>query len=231
MRFTLPKFFFSILASWVIGLALGLCEWNGLVGMPPSIAPTLGQMDLIGALDLGLFTIVFAFLFVDLFDTTGTLLGIAEQGKFLDKNGHLPRTGRAMSADAIGTMAGAFLGTSTVTTYLESAAGVAAGGRTGLTAVVAGLLFFLALFFEPLVTSIPVFATAPALVVIGALLMRQVQRLNWDNMADMVPAYITLISIPLTFSIATGIGLGCISYPICKALSGQLRDVHWFTWV
>lgn len=221
----------GIIFNWLIALGLGYTDWNGIVSFPPNPMDTLGHLDIWAAWDLGLFTIVFAFLFVDLFDTTGTLLGIAEQGGFLDEKGEIPRVGRAMTADALGTMLGAFLGTSTVTTFLESASGVATGGRTGLVSVVVALLFFLSLFVEPVVSSIPAFATAPALIIIGAMLLSQLAKVKWSDVTEMIPAFIALVSIPLTFSIATGIGLGAITYPLLKTLSGKGREVHWFLWV
>jgi AGZA family xanthine/uracil permease-like MFS transporter len=230
-RQVLGALFLVILMNWFIGLCFGLVEWQGLVSYPPSLAPTFGQCEIWQALDLHMLAIVFAFLFVDLFDTTGTLVGIAEAAGFLDKKGRLPRTGKAMTADALGTMLGAVLGTSTVTTYLESAAGTAVGGRTGLTACVTGVLFLLALFFAPLVTSIPPFATAPVLVAIGALLLQQVRHIPWEDPTEFIPAYVTLCCIPLTFSVATGIGLGCITFPLCKLLSGRWKEVHPFAWI
>lgn len=223
--------FMGILLNWLIGLATGLVEWQGLVAMPPSVMPTLLQMDLAGALKPELVWVVVSFLFIAVFDTTGTLIGLAEQGGFVDSKGKLPRAQQALVTDAIGTMVGASLGTSPVVTYLESASGIAAGGRTGLTAVVVAGLFLMAMFFSPLAASIPLFATSPTLIIIGALMLKPIVRLDWDDPTEFIPAFVALTTIPFTFSIGTGIGLGFVTYALVKLLSGRAREVHWLTWV
>lgn len=216
----------SILAVSAIGILMGLSEFQGVAALPPSILPTLFAMDIPGALELGLLTIVFAFLFVDLFDNTGTLIGVAHRGGLLDKDGKLPRIKQALLVDSTSAMAGAALGTSTTTSYIESAAGVDAGGRTGLTAVVAGLLFLAATFLAPLAQSIPGYATAPALFYVACLMARGLKDLDWDDTTEYVPAMVTAITMPLTFSIAHGIGLGFIAYVLVKILAGKGAQLH-----
>jgi AGZA family xanthine/uracil permease-like MFS transporter len=189
------------------------------------------HLDIKGALNIGIFGIIFAFLFVDLFDTTGTLVGVAKQGGFIKENNEFPNVNKALTVDAIGTVGGSVLGTSTVTTYIESASGIAAGGRTGLTAVVTGTLFLLSMFISPLAESIPVFATAPALIIVGALMLKSVVQINWNDFTESLPAFVVIVSMPFTYSIATGISLGFIFYPIIKLLSGRYRDVSTPVWI
>ncbi|EHP85318.1 NCS2 family permease [Methanotorris formicicus] len=221
----------GIVITALIGMILGISPFpDGIISMPPSIAPTFMQLDIIGALNLGLLTIVLAFFFVDLFDTLGTLSALSSQAGYL-KDGKLPRSERALMSDSIGTVLGSLLGTSTVTTYIESASGIAVGGRTGFVSVIVALLFLLALFFYPIVKAIPAYATAPALVIVGALMMTCVKYINWDDVSEAIPAFITLISIPLTFSIATGLALGFITYPILKVFSGKAKEVHWLVYI
>jgi adenine/guanine/hypoxanthine permease len=220
----------GLLMNWVIGLGMGLITWRGVVSLPPSIRPTLFQLDLTGALQAGGWVIVISVLFISLFDAAGTLIGIAERGGFIDAEGRLPRVTRAFTADSVGGMAGALLGTTTLTVYLESMSGIMAGGRTGLTAVVVALLLLAALFFEPLASSIPPFATSPALIIVGAMMLTPIARINWDDMTELVPAFIVLLTIPLTYSIATGIALGMITFPLMKLVTGQGRQVYWLTW-
>jgi len=221
----------GILLVWVTGLLTGQCTFEGIIGRPPSLAPTFLKLDILGALHIGLLGIVFAFLFVDLFDTTGTLVGIAEQGGFIRDDGEFPRVGRALTVDAVGTVAGSLLGTSTVTSYAESAAGVAEGGRTGLAAVTTGVLFLLAVFIAPLARSIPFFATAPALILVGAMMLRSAVRLPWNDMTEIVPAFLTMVTIPFSYSIATGIAVGFIVYPLSKLVAGRHREVSVAVWV
>lgn len=196
-------------------------------------APVFGKLDIPGALQLGLFEIILVFLFVDMFDTVGTLIGVSARAGFLDEHGRLPRARQALMADAIGTLGGSVFGTPTVTTYVESTSGVAAGGRTGLTALVVATLFLLSLFFTPLVGLVAdaPFATAPALIVVGALMMGVVPRINWENAGEAIPAFITIVSMPFTYSIATGIALGFISYVLIKVLSGKWDEVPWLTYL
>ncbi|MDK9721116.1 MAG: NCS2 family permease [Rhodospirillales bacterium] len=216
----------SILAVSGLGIGLGIVQFHGIATLPPSIMPTLLAMDLAGAFDLGLVTIVFVFLFFDLFDNTGTLIGVAHRGGMLDRQGRLPRIKQALLVDSTSAMAGAALGTSTTTSYIESTAGVDAGGRTGMTAVVVGLLFLAATFLAPLAQSIPSFATAPALFYVACLMSRGLKDLEWDDATEYVPAMVTAITMPLTFSIAHGIGLGLIAYVLIKLLAGKGRELH-----
>lgn len=216
----------AILTVTGLGVALGITTPGGVFSLPPSIAPTFLQMDLAGALQVGLVTIVFAFLFVDLFDTAGTLVGLAHRAGMLDENGRLPNLKRALLADSSATMVGAAMGTSTTTSYIESAAGINAGGRTGLTAVTVAILFLLCLFMAPLASSIPPYATAPALLFVACLMVRGLAEIDWDDVTDVAPAVVTSVTMPLTFSIATGIGLGFISYTIIKILAGRAPEVN-----
>lgn len=199
-----------------------------LVAAPPSLAPTFLQMDLRGALSLAMLPFVIVFLFMVLFDTVGTLVGVGEQAGFIRDN-RLPRAKEAFVADALGTTAGACLGTSTVTSYLESATGVAAGGRTGLTSLATAALFLLALFFSPVIAMVGGYAplTAPALVLVGAMMLRNVSKIDWEDPTESVPAFLTVLGIPLAYSIADGLALGFISYSVIKLLTGRGRSVHW----
>ncbi len=215
----------AILGVTATGIALGVSPPGGIVSMPPSLGPTFLQMDIAGALNIGLLSVIFAFLFVDLFDTAGTLVGVAHRAKLLDENGRLPRLRNALLADSTATVAGAALGTSTTTSYIESAAGIKAGGRTGLTAVVVAVLFLLSLFLSPLAGTIPAYATAPALLFVACIMARGLAEIEWDDLTEVVPAVLTAITMPLTFSIANGIGLGFISYAAIKLLAGRGREV------
>lgn len=221
----------GIAINWLIGLAAGLIAWQGLFAMPPSLAPTFLKLDIWEAVHPKMIPIVLSFIFVAIFDTAGTLLGLAGQAGYLNEKGQLPNAKKTLYSDSFGTMAGAAFGTSPVTIYLESASGIAAGGRTGLTAVVVGLLFLFSLFLSPLATSIPHFATSPALIVIGSMMMMQIKELNWKDPSEYIPAFLILISIPLSFSIATGIALGFIVYPLTKLLSGKVFELPWIVWV
>lgn len=226
----------GILATSVLAVVFGLSP------MPTSIievprfsdwAPVFGKLDIAGALQLGLFEIVLVFLFVDMFDTVGTLVGVSTRAGFMDKNGRLPRARQALLADSIGTVAGSIFGTPTVTTYVESSSGVAAGGRTGLTALTTAVLFLLAPLFAPIVrmvADVP-FATAPALVVVGALMLQVAGRINWEDASDAIPAFLTIVAMPFTYSIANGIALGFISYAVIKLISGKGKEVPWLTYV
>ena len=222
---------YGILLNWFIGLVFGLIEYQGIFSLPPNPAPTFLKLSLSGIWSEGLLTIIFAFFFVDLFDSTGTLVGVAEQGGFIKSDGSFPRVERALTTDAAGTIAGSLMGTSTVTAYIESASGIAEGGRTGLTTVFVAILFLFSLFLSPLAKSIPTFATAPALIVVGSLMMKQLIKLPWDDVSEMIPAFAVMLFMPLTYSIANGIAMGFIFYPIVKALSGKFSDIHWLTWI
>ncbi len=198
---------------------------NGVVGVPVWPSDLVGQLDLGGALALGLLNVVFTFFFVDFFDATGTLTGLAHRAGALTPDGDLPRARRTFAMDGLAAMFGAFMGTSTVTAYVESASGISEGGRTGLTAVVVGVLFLLATFLWPLAGAIPAAATAPALILVGALMMEGVRHIDWDDLTDSLPAFLTIIAMPLTFSIANGVSLGVIAYCVLKALTGKAREV------
>jgi AGZA family xanthine/uracil permease-like MFS transporter len=215
----------GILLVTAAGILLGVADFKGIAALPPDPSPTFAQLDLDGAFKIGLVTIIFAFLFVDFFDTAGTLVGIAHRAGLLDERGRLPRLKRALIADSTATIAGSVFGTSTTTSYIESASGIKAGGRTGLTAVVVALLFLLTLFFSPLAQSVPAFATAPALLFVATLMARGLTEVNWDEPTDYAPAVVTALSMPLTFSIADGIGLGFITYTVVKVLSGKIGEV------
>jgi len=214
----------AILGTAAAGILLGISPFAGLIDAPPSLAPTFLALDLRGALDIGIATVVFVFLFVDLFDNTGTLVGVAHRAGLLDRDGKLPRIGRVFIADSIAPMAGALLGTSTVTSYIESAAGVKAGGRTGLTAVTVAILFLLTLFFAPLAGSVPAYATAPALLFVACLMARGFAELDWEDVTEYAPAVVTALAMPLTFSIANGIAFGFIAYAAVKLLSGRFAE-------
>lgn len=221
----------GILLITGISLIAGLSQFNGVVSAPPSLAPTFMQLDLRGALEIGMISVIFAFLFVDLFDTSGTLIGVAQKADLVDKDGKLPRLGRALLADSTATMAGAALGTSTTTSYVESAAGTAAGGRTGLTACVVAVLFLLCLFFSPLAGTVPAFATAPALLFVAVLMTSGLVQVDWDDLTVAAPVLITALAMPLTFSIANGIALGFISWTVIKLLAGRAADLNPSLWV
>ncbi|WP_273861251.1 NCS2 family permease [Pseudomonas sp. LA5] len=216
----------GILVVTVIAIALGVSAFGGLVSMPPSLAPTFLQLDIRGALDVGLISVIFAFLFVDLFDNSGTLIGVAKRAGLMGKDGHLPKMGRALIADSSAAMFGSLLGTSTTTSYIESAAGVSAGGRTGLTAVVVAVLFLLALFFAPLAGSVPAFATAPALFFIAVLMTSGLAEIEWDDLTTAAPVLVTALAMPLTYSIANGIAFGFITWTVIKLLSGRTRELN-----
>ena len=216
----------GILAVTVAGIVMGVSKFGGVVSMPPSLAPTFLQLDIKGALEIGLVSVIFAFLFVDLFDNSGTLIGVAKRAGLMGKDGHMPKMGRALIADSTAAMAGSLLGTSTTTSYIESAAGVSAGGRTGLTAIVVAVLFLLALFFAPLAGSVPAFATAPALLFVAVLMASGLAEINWDDVTEAAPVVVTALAMPLTYSIANGIAFGFISWTAVKLISGRHRDLN-----
>lgn len=214
----------GILAVTAIGVALGVSPFQGIVDVPPDPSPTFLQLDLAGAFQIALLSVVFTFLFVDLFDTAGTLVGVAHRAGLLDAQGRLPRLRQALLADSSATVVGAALGTSTTTSYIESASGIKAGGRTGLTAVVVAILFLLTLFFAPLAGTVPGYATAPALLFVACLMARGLAEIDWEDATEYAPAVLTALSMPLTFSIAHGIGLGFIAYAAVKILTGRVSD-------
>ncbi len=220
----------GIFATTVFGILRGMASWPSSIVSWPHPASTWLQLDLRGALRLGLLEIVFVFLFVDLFDNVGTLVGVCEQGGFV-KDGKIPRVGRALVSDAVGTIFGALTGTSTVTSYIESAAGVAAGARTGLSNIFVAGFFLLAAFCSPLAAAIPGYATAPALILVGALMTESIARVEWKEFTEAIPAFVTLVATPLTFSIATGLSLGLISYTLVKVAAGRFREVSAVIWI
>ncbi|MBV1797938.1 NCS2 family permease [Siccirubricoccus sp. G192] len=221
----------GILVTAASGIPFGLTQFQGVVSLPPSLAPTFLQMDIGGALSLGLTGIVFTFFLVDLLDNAGTLIATTHRAGLMRPDGTVPELGRALLADSGGAIIGASLGTSTTVSYIESAAGIQAGGRTGLTALTVAALFLLALFLAPLAASIPGFATAPALVFVACLMAQALRGLDWDDATDYVPAVITALAMPFTFSIATGIGLGFITHAVLKAAAGRARQVSGAVWL
>ncbi len=242
----------GILATAVLGLPLGVVKYQGILSVPPSLAPTLFKLDILGALKTGLITVIFVFFFLDLFDTVGTLIGVSSQAGFL-KLGRLPRANKAMLADAVGTVGGALMGTSTVTSYVESATGIAQGARTGLANLFTALLFLVALFFSPLAAMVggeyvhtfvqstagesvtremflrPVIA--PPLIIVGFLMMRSVRHIPWDDLTEGIPAFLAIIFMPLTLSITEGIAFGFIAYSLLKLATGKGRQVHWLIYL
>ena len=220
----------SILALTAISTAMGLSEFKGVVVEIPSIAPTFMQMDFEGLFTASLVGVIFVFFLVDLFDSTGTLVGVSHRAGLL-KDGKLPRLKKALFADSTAIVAGAALGTSSTTPYIESSAGVAAGGRTGLTAVVVGVLFILCLFLAPLAQSVPGFATAPALLFVGVLMIQGITHIDWDDITEAVPAFLTIVFMPFTYSIADGIAMGFISYALVKLFTGKAATVPYMVWI
>lgn len=217
----------GILASTVIGIPMGVTNVEGfkLISAPPSLSPILFQLDFSNIFSVDMVIVLFTFLFVDMFDTIGTLVGVATKADMLDEKGNLPKAKQALFADAVGTTAGALLGTSTVTTYVESASGVAEGGRTGLTALSSAGMFALALLFSPVFIMIPGAATAPALVLVGLFMMSPIKEIDLDDFTEAIPAFLAIIMMPLAYSIAEGIVFGMISYVLLKTLTGKSRDV------
>jgi len=216
----------SILVVTGLSILLGVSQFGGVVSMPPSLAPTFMQLDIAGALDVGLISVIFAFLFVDLFDNSGTLIAVAKKAGLMRKDGHLPKMGRALIADSTAALGGSLLGTSTTTSYIESAAGVSAGGRTGLTAIVVAVLFLFALFFAPLAGSVPAFATAPALLFVAVLMASGMAEIEWSDITVAAPVVVTALAMPLTYSIATGIAFGFITWVAAKTLAGRFRELN-----
>jgi len=214
----------GILGATAVGWAFGDVEFNGFVAMPPSIAPIFLELDILAALQWSMVTVILSMLIVDVFDTAGTLVGVASRAGLLDSDGNLPRLRKALLSDSTATVVGAVAGTSSTTSYIESAAGVEAGGKTGLTAVVCGLLFLGCLFFAPLAQSVPPYATASALLFVAAMMAQSLASVDWGDVTESGPAVITAITMPLSFSIADGIGLGFISYILIKMLSGRARE-------
>ncbi|EGV36811.1 NCS2 family permease [Neisseria weaveri] len=220
----------SILAITVIAIAMGLAEFKGVVGSVPSVAPTFMQMDFNGLFTASMISVIFVFFLVDLFDSTGTLVGVSHRAGLL-QDGKLPRLKRALFADSTAIVAGATLGTSSITPYVESAAGVSAGGRTGLTAVTVGVLMLACLWFSPLAQSVPAFATAPALLYVGVQMMRSAVEIDWNDLTEAAPAFLTIVFMPFSYSIADGIAMGFISYAVIKLLCNRAKDVPPMVWI
>ncbi|HEX6926926.1 MAG TPA: NCS2 family permease [Longimicrobiaceae bacterium] len=220
----------GIIVTAAAAYVVGVGEPPTRIVSIPDPSSTWLAMDVKAAISLGLFQVIFVFLFVDMFDSVGTLVGLGRQAGFLTPSGDLPRAQRALMADAVATTAGAVLGTSTVTAYVESATGVAEGGRTGLAAVTVGGLFLLAVFFSPIAAAVPAVATAPALIIVGSLMLRAAVAIDWNDATEAVPAFLTLIGMPLTFSIANGLAIGFVSYPVIKILAGRGREVGVLTY-
>ncbi|ACB85678.1 NCS2 family permease [Natranaerobius thermophilus] len=220
----------STFISFFVGLQAFPTGISDFIGQPASLAPIAFQLDFGAILDLGIMTI-FALVFVDLFDTMGTLLGAGARAGYLNEQGNLPKVKNAMIADAIGTIGGALVGTSTVTTYVESTSGISEGGRTGATAVVVGLLFLLALFLAPFASMVPSEATAPALIIVGVLMIGAVRDIDFEDFTEAFPAFITIALMPFTYSIAHGIAGGFIAYPLVKAFAGRTSEIHWFNYL
>jgi AGZA family xanthine/uracil permease-like MFS transporter len=219
----------GIFGTTLVGILRGLSNWPSAIVSMPHASSTFLQLDLRGAIHLGFLEILFAFLFVDLFDNVGTLVGVCEQGGFI-KDGKIPRVGRVLLADAVGTILGSLAGTSTVTSYIESAAGIAVGARTGLSNLVVAL-FFGAMFCSPLAAAIPGYATAPALILVGVLMTQSIGHIEWNEFSEAAPAFITMLAVPLTFSIATGLSLGLISYTVAKVAAGKHREINALVWI
>jgi AGZA family xanthine/uracil permease-like MFS transporter len=219
----------GIIGATVVAVLFKMAHLPTTILAIPHPAGTFLKLDIRGALHLGFFEIIFVFLFVDLFDNVGTLVGVCEQAGLV-KGGKIPRVGRVLMADAAGTVVGAVTGTSTITSYIESAAGVAAGARTGLSSVLVSALFLVAMFFSPIATAIPWFATAPALILVGALMTQSVMQINWPDFTEAFPAFVVILAMPLTFSIATGLSFGVICYTIVKVAAGRFRDVSLVVW-
>ncbi len=220
----------GILITTLIAYFVGLIEFNGIVSYPPEIAPTFMKLDILGALNLGMLTIIMSFLFVNLFDTTGTLLGVATRANLISNDDKSDGLNKALKADSSASIFGTFFGCSPVTSYVESSAGVEAGGRTGLTSIVVGLLFLFAMFLSPLASIIPPYATAGALIYVAILMLSGMEKLNWSSTAELLPALIIIVMIPLTFSIADGIALGFLTYVFLKIFNGEFRDIASGAW-
>ena len=220
----------GVLAVTCLGLILNNIQFQGLVSYPPSLAPIFLKLDILGALDVAMVSVIISFLFVNLFDTAGTLLGVANRAKLTDENGTIKNFDKALKADSGSSVAGSFFGCSPVTSYVESSAGVEAGGRTGLTAIFVGVLFLVAIFFSPLAAIVPAYATAGALIYVAILMLSGMEKLDWSDFTELLPALIMIIMIPLTFSIANGIALGFISYVVMKIFTGNIKNISSGAW-
>jgi AGZA family xanthine/uracil permease-like MFS transporter len=230
----------GMLITCFVGILLNVVSYTGVVSAIPKIDATFMKLDIAGAFKAGIITVVFTFFFLDVFDTMGTLIGVTSQAGYI-KDGKLPRANKAMLADAVGTVGGALLGTSTVTSYIESSTGIAQGGRTGFSSIVTGVLFLVALFFSPLAEMIgggymvgdtqlyPVIA--PALIVVGFLMMKSIGQINWNEVTEALPAFVVIITMPLTFSITDGIGFGIITYTFLMVVAKKSKEIHWLLYL
>jgi AGZA family xanthine/uracil permease-like MFS transporter len=221
----------GVLTTTIVGAGVGLIQWKPQVYSIGEITATAFQLDIKGALALGVIEIVFVFLFVDLFDNVGTLVGVGKKAGLFDEANRIPRLNRILMCDASATIAGSLAGTSTVVSYIESAAGVVAGGRTGIPAIVTGVLFIAALFVAPIIGAVPAAATAPALILVGSMMLSHVTEIDWSDTVVAVPAFLTITAIPLTFSIANGLAFGFTAYTFLRVLRGEFRQVNWFVYV
>ncbi|EGM6538261.1 NCS2 family permease [Salmonella enterica] len=215
----------SIIVTTLLGWMLGDVHYSGIVSAPPSVSTVIGHVDLAGSLNLGLAGVIFSFMLVNLFDSSGTLIGVTDKAGLADEKGKFPRMKQALFVDSVSSVAGSFIGTSSVTAYIESSSGVSVGGRTGLTAVVVGLLFLLVIFLSPLAGMVPGYAAAGALIYVGVLMTSSLARVKWQDLTESVPAFITAVMMPFSFSITEGIALGFISYCVMKIGTGRLRDL------
>ncbi len=220
----------GVLAVTITGLLLGLIQFNGIVSTPPDLKPILIKLDILGALDVAMISVIISFLFVNLFDTAGTLLGVASRANLIQDSGKIMNLDKALKADSSASVAGSFFGCSPVTSYVESSAGVEAGGRTGLTAVIIGTFFLIAIFFSPIASMVPSYATAGALVYVAILMLGGMERLDWSDNTELLPALIMIIMIPLTFSIANGIAIGFIAYVVLKIAARKTLDISMGAW-
>ncbi|QHA87255.1 NCS2 family permease [Serratia rhizosphaerae] len=215
----------SIVITTLIGWALGDVQYGGVFSMPPSVTSVVGQVDLAGALNIGLAGVIFSFMLVNLFDSSGTLIGVTDKAGLADEKGKFPRMKQALYVDSISSVAGSFVGTSSVTAYIESSSGVSVGGRTGLTAVVTGILFLLVIFLSPLAGMVPSYAAAGALIYVGVLMTSSLARVTWSDLTEAVPAFVTAVMMPFSFSITEGIALGFIAYCVMKLGTGRWREI------
>ena len=220
----------GVLSVTLIALSLGLVEYKGVLAYPPDVSSTFLQLDIVGALDIAMVSVIASFLFVNLFDTAGTLLGVASRANLLDTAGDVKNLDKALKADSSSSIFGAFFGCAPVTSYVESSAGVEAGGRTGFTALVVGVFFVIAIFFSPLASMVPAYATSGALIYVAILMLGGMEKLDWADASELLPALIIIVMIPLTFSIANGIALGFLSYIILKLASGQAKSISTGAW-
>lgn len=216
---------FGILATTIIGIPMGITHFDGIVGMPPSIEPIFFKFEWDKIFTKDMVVIIFTFLFVDMFDTIGTLVGVSTKAGMVDENGRIPHLKKAFMVDAVGTTAGAMLGTSTITTFVESASGVGEGGRTGLTSFTTGICFLVALFLAPFFLSVPGAATAPVLILVGLMMMSQVTKINFSDYSEAIPAFICIVMMPMAYSISEGIVLGLLSYVLINLLTGKLKKI------